>query len=251
MKIKQVIILFLVTLINISYCKVKRIFNLTEDEFIELSKGTKNTNITWLMVFYTNDYHSYEKFMDLLQEDIYANYQKNKNVKFGLIDCKSNTNKWIINMLDIRSIPYLILISNGSMYYYHYQELSLENIMNFINTKHSPEEFFPIPERITILTKGKIMYHMIVNDLNEHFQGFLDKYNINFKWNTALTLIVMGMLMIFFFIIELYLIKICYMRLFTNPDDYSYINDNSKKDNDKNEKNSEELNKDNKKDKIE
>ena len=41
------------------------------------------------------------------------------------------------------------------------------------------------------------------------------------------------------------------MRLFTNPDDYSYINDNSKKDNDKSEKNSEELNKDNKKDKIE
>jgi hypothetical protein len=245
MNIKHIILL-LVT-IKIYFCKVKRIFNLTENEFIEVSKATENTNLTWLMVFYTNDYHSYDKFMDLLKEDIYSHYKKNKNVKFGLVDCKSNTNKWLVNILDIKSIPYLFLISNGSMYHYKYPELSQENIIKFVDEKHSPEESFPIPERINIFTKVKIMYNMIVSDLNEHFQGLLDKYNINFKWNSILTLIVMGILMLIFFIIELYLINCCCMRFFARPEDYGEINEN----NNINDKNNKEENKDNKKDKIE
>lgn len=235
MSIKFIILLSI--LISISYCKVKRIFNLTENEFIEVSKGTKGTKQKWLMIFYTNDYHSYDKFMDLLNEDIYTNYEKKKNIKFGLIDCKSNNSRWLINILDIKSIPYLILVSNGKMYYYNYDELSQENIIKFIDTKHPLEDSFPVPDNINIFTKGKIMYKMVISDLNEYFQGYLDKYGLNYKWNDTMTLIVFGTLMIVFFLFEIFLINLLCLRRAVNTGDINKIKkENINKESDKNEK---------------
>ena len=249
MNIKFIILLPI--LISISYCKVKRIFNLTENEFIEVSKGTKDTKQKWLMIFYTNDYHSYDKFMDLLNEDIYTYYEKKKNIKFGLIDCKSSNSRWLINILDIKSIPYLILVSNGKMYYYNNDELSQENIIKFINTKHPLEESFPVPDNINIFTKGKIMYKLVIGDLNEYFQGYLDKYGLNYKWNNAMTLIVIGIVMIVFFLFELFLINLFCIRRVSNTGDINKIKKEIiNKENDKKEKKSEVENKENKKDKV-
>ena len=44
-------------------------------------------------------------------------------------------------------------------------------------------------------------------DLNELFQGLLDRYNLDFKWNNKLSVLMIGIIMFLFFIIETIFIK--------------------------------------------
>ena len=155
MEIIRIIFIFI---INISLC-AKRFYNLSENDFIELSKETKNTKIKLLMILYTKEYHDYDKFMDLIKEDVYSHYKKNKNIKFGFLEINTKNVKWLIHLLDIKSVPNLVLIANEKMYYYQEESLSQENIINFIDEKKSDEDAHPIPEKITLITKGKIMYN--------------------------------------------------------------------------------------------
>ena len=215
MEIIRIIFIFILV-INISLC-AKRFYNLTENDFIELSKETKNTKIKWLMIFYTNEYHDYDKFMDLIKEDVYSHYKKNKNIKFGFLEINTKNVKWLIHLLDIKSVPNLVLIANEKMYYYQEESLSQENIINFIDEKKSDEDAHPIPEKITLIAKGKIMYNFLMNDLNEFFQGLLDRYNLDFKWNNKLSVLMIGIIMFLFFIIETIFIKSLCFR--TNEDE--------------------------------
>ena len=207
MEIKRIFLIVLI--ISISLCaKPKRLYNLTENEFLEVSKETNNTKIKWLMIFYTNNYHDLNKFMDLIKEDVYSYYKKNKNIKFGFLEISSNNAKWLVHLLDIKSVPNLILISNEKMFYYNYDTLSQENIIKFIDEKKDESEGHFIPGKITLLTKAKIMYNFLMNDLNDNFQGLLDKYNINFKWNNKLSLLIVVLLMFLVFILEVFFIKL-------------------------------------------
>ena len=207
MNIKHLFIIF--SLISISYCAKKRIYNLTENEFIELSKETKNKKTKWLMIFYTDKYHDYDKLMDLIKIDIYTKYKSNKNLKFGFIDINKNA-KWLKNILNIKSIPFLILISNERMYYYNYNSIDKENIIKFLDEQKNLEESYPIPGEITIFTKWSILYNYFLDILNEYFQGLLDKYDIDYKWNNKLSLLILGLFMIIFFLFEIYFIKLIY-----------------------------------------
>ena len=209
MKYNQIIIFIL--LISISYCG-KRFFNLTENEFIEYSKETKDTKIKWLMIFYTNEYHDYDKFMDLIKKDVSKIYKKDENIKFGFILINKSNAKCIANLLSINSIPFLILALGGRLYYFKDEALNVENITNFIDGKKDLEDSFPIPDKITLFTKGKILFNMLINDLTDNCQDVLEKFNINFEWNKNLTLILFGICTFIFFIIEIYLIKLCCMK---------------------------------------
>ena len=211
MEIKRIFIISLFIIISLC-AKPKRLYNLTETEFIEVSKETNNTKIKWLMIFYTNNYHDLDKFMDLIKEDVYSYYQKNKNIKFGFLEISSNNVKWLIHLLDIKSVPSLVLISNEKMYYYKYDTLSQENIIRFIDDKKSESEGHAVPEKITLFTKGKILYNFLINDLNDNFQRLLDKFNINFKWNNTLTILFIVLLMFLFFILEVFIIKLLCIR---------------------------------------
>ena len=51
------------------------------------------------------------------------------------------------------------------------------------------------------------MYNFLINDLNEFFQGLLDRYNLDFKWNNKLSVLMIGIIMFLFFIIETIFIK--------------------------------------------
>ena len=211
MEIKRILLISL--FISISFCaKPKRLYNLTENEFLEVSKETNNTKIKWLMIFYTNNYHDLDKFMDLIKEDVYSNYKKNKNIKFGFLEISSNNVKWLVHLLDIKSVPNLVVISNEKMYYYNYDTLSQENIIKFIDEQKSENEGHPIPGKITLFTKGKIMYNLLMNDLNDNFQKLLDKFNIKFKWNNTLSLLIIVLLMFLFFILEVFFIKLFCIR---------------------------------------
>ena len=211
MEIKRILLISL--FISISFCaKPKRLYNLTENEFLEVSKETNNTKIKWLMIFYTNNYHDLDKFMDLIKEDVYSNYKKNKNIKFGFLEISSNNVKWLVHLLDIKSVPNLVVISNEKMYYYNYDTLSQENIIKFIDEQKSENEGHPIPGKITLFTKGKIMYNLLMNDLNDNFQKLLDKFNIKFKWNNTLSLLIIVLLMFLFFILEMFFIKLFCIR---------------------------------------
>ena len=229
MKINQSIIFLL--LISISYCS-KKIFNLTENEFIEYSKATKDTKNKWLMIFYTNEYHDYDKFMDLLKKDISKVYKKDENVKFGFILINKSNAKWITNLLNINSIPFLILVSDGRLYYFKYDTLNVENILNFIDGKKDLKDSFPVPDKITVFTKGKILFDMLMNDLTDNCQEILDKFNINFEWNRNLTMILFGICTFIFFVIEIYFIKSCCMKNIPYDD---YENLKKEKDNNKKE----------------
>ena len=220
MKITQLILFFL--LIGISKCS-KRIYNLTENEFIEVAKGTENTSFKWVMIFYTNNYHDYSKFMDLIKKDIYSFYKMDTNVKFGFLQINKNNAKWLTNLLNIRSIPFLILAYDGRLYNYKEPLFNVENILKFIDEQKSLEDSYPVPDKITIFTKGKILYKMLLNDLNDNFQGILDRLNIKFKWNNILTNIVLVILTIIFFIVEIYLIKSCCMKSIEDDDNFENI----------------------------
>ena len=209
MKSNQILIFIL--LISISYCR-KRFFNLTENEFIEYSKETKDTKIKWLMIFYTNEYHDYDKFMDLIKKDVSKIYKKDENIKFGFILINKSNAKWIANLLSINSIPFLILASGGRLYYFKDEALNVENITNFIDGKKDLEDSFPIPDKITLFTKGKILFNMLINDLTDNCQDVLEKFNINFKWNKNLTIILFGISTFIFFVIEIYIIKLCCIK---------------------------------------
>lgn len=228
MKIVQLIIIFL--LISIFNCS-KRIYNLTENEFIEISKGTENTSFKWLMIFYTNDYHDYSKFMDLIKKDIYSFYKMDTNVKFGFLQINKNNAKWLSNILNIRSIPFLVLAYDGRLYNYKEPLFNIENILKFIDEKKSLDDSYPVPDRINVFTKVKILYKMLLNDLNDNFQGILDRLNIKYKWNNLMTNIVLLILTIIFFIVEVYLIKSCCMKNIEEEDNIENIKYYQKKGN--------------------
>lgn len=252
MNTKCSIIIFL-TLISLSYCEFKRIYNLTENEFIESSKGTKYSKIKWLMIFYTSNYKSYDKFMELLKNQIYSHFEKDKNIKFGLLDCNSAKLEWLVNLIDIKSIPFLVLVSNGRMYNYGDDVINEENIVNFINRKKSYLDSFPIPDKINVFTKGKILFSISMRELNNFFQSCLDKLNLNLKWDYKLTLIIVGIFMIIFFALEIKLIKLFLAKDDEgNEDEKLIIEKNDKKEDvDTNNKNNIEKNNNNKKEKSE
>ena len=198
------IIIFI--LINISLCK-RRIYNITEYEFSDKAQETTNSKIKWLMVLYTQQYDEYETFMALLKEDIYPNYKKNKTIKFGLIEINQDNYRWLINMFDIKGMPCIILVANGSMYYFRKNEVSQESIIQFIDEEKSLNESSPIPPKLNIFIKGVIMTKMMILDIDDLCQALLDKYKIKYKWKTIYTVIIVGIFLFFIFKFQIYFIK--------------------------------------------
>ena len=196
-------LLILSILVSCSICEFKRIYNLTETEFIEVSKGTKYSKIRWLMIFYTKQYRSYSQFMELINMHIYPNYESDSTIKFGLIDCHSKSLNWLVNILKIKSIPYMILIEDGRMYYYGNEIISQENIINFIDKKKYIYDSNPIIDKINLVTKVKFIYNMIIDASNDFFQKLLNKLNINYKWNNKLSMLVIGFVIFIFFLLEI------------------------------------------------
>ena len=187
------------------------------------------------MIFYTENYHDYDKFMDLIKVDIYSKYKNDKNFKYGLLDMNKNV-KWLNYLLNIKSIPFLILISNERMYYYKYDSISQENIIKFIDEEKSFDESYPIPGQITIFKKWSILYNVFLEALNEYFQSLLDKYDIDFKWNNKLSLLIIGSATLIFFYFEIYFLRSFCIK--SNPiEEYEKNqNKNDKTDQEKNEK---------------
>ncbi len=202
------ILLILSILINCSFCEFKRTYNLTENEFIEVSKGTRNSEIRWLMIFYTKKYRSYSQFKEFLNMHIYPNYENDKTIKFGLIDCYSKSVNWLVNILKIKSIPYMIYIENGRMYYYGDQLISKENIINFIERQKYINDSYPIIDKINYVTKVKFIYNMLIDALNNFFQKLLNKLNINYKWSNKLSILVIGFVIFIFFLLEIKILQI-------------------------------------------
>ena len=196
-------LLILSILISCSLCDFKRIYNLTENEFIEVSKGTKYSKIRWLMIFYTKQYRSYSQFMELINMHIYPHYENDSTIKFGLIDCHSKSLNWLVNILKIKSIPYMILIEDGRMYYYGNEIISQENIINFIDKKKYIYDSYPIIDKINLVIKVKFIYNMIIDASNDFFQKLLNKLNINYKWNNKLSMLVIGFVIFIFFLLEI------------------------------------------------
>ena len=201
-------LLILLILISCTLCEFKRIYNLTENEFMEVSKGTINSKIRWLMIFYTKQYRSYSQFMELINKHIYPNYEDDENIKFGLIDCHSRSLNWLVNILKIKSIPYMIFIENGRMYYYGNEIISKENIINFIDKKKLIYDSYPIIDKINLVTKVKFIYNMLIDILNDFFQKMLNKLNINYKWNNKLSILVIGFIIFIFFLIEIKILQL-------------------------------------------
>ena len=226
MKISKIIIFFIL----ISICKcVQRFYNFTENEFIDVSNESKNTTNKWLMIFLTLQYHDYDKFMDLIKKDIFKFYEKDENIKFGFIQMNKDNSKWLANIFNIKSIPFLLLVYKGRIYYFKDNSINFETIIKFINGKKSFEDSHPIPDKITIKTKVKILFKMFINDLNDNIQELLNRFNINYKWNINLTILVFGLLTLLFFIVEIYMIKSCCMKSY-EYDDFEKIKNKAKKD---------------------
>ena len=205
-------ILIILILINISFCK-RRIYNVTEYEFDDKAQETRNTKIKWLMMIYTEQYEEFGKFMALLKEDIYPNYKKNKTIKFGLMEMNPNNFQWIINMFEIKGLPCIFLVSNGSIYYFRKNEVSQENIIQFIDEEKSLNDSSPIPPKLNYFIKGIIKFKILVYDINDIFQGLLDKFKIKkFKWNSIYTLIILVIFMYLFIKFLMYMIKLCCTR---------------------------------------
>lgn len=227
MEISKLITIFI--LINISKCtkKPKRFYNFTENEFIDISNESKNTGTKWLMTFYTKQYHDYEKFMDLIKRDISIMYHKDENVKFGFIELNNNNAKWLTHIFNIKSIPFLLLVYKGGIYYFKEKVINFDNILKFIDEKKSYEDSHPIPDKITFKTKTKILFQMLINELTDNIQDQIDRFNINYKWSNKLTMILFIILTILFFIIEIYFIKSCCFKN-SEYDDFK-TNKNKKK----------------------
>ena len=228
MNIKSIISLFL--LIKLISC-AKRIYNLTEEEFIEVSKETKNTTIKWLMVFYPRDFDEYYKFMSLIKEDVYGHYKKNKKMKFGLLEINPDNIKWFSNLFNINSIPFIILVSNYRMYYYNDNVVSEENLIKFIDENRTLNDSYPIPNKLSDFRKGFIIFTMLMDDLNDYFQMLLNHYNIKYKWNKIFTYGIFIMITIFI----VYLIKsccLCCLRCFCCENDENLEKENIQKEKD-------------------
>ena len=193
-------------IMNISFCR-RRIYNITEYEFNDKVQETKDTKTKWLMILYTQQYDEYEKFMALLREDIYPNYKKNKTIKFGLIEINQDNYRWLINMFDIKGMPCIILLTNGSMYYFRKNEISQESIIQFIDEEKSLNESSPLPPKLNSFIKGIIMTKMIILDLDDLFQALLNKYKIKYKWKTIYTVIIVGIFLFFLFKFQIYIIN--------------------------------------------
>ena len=232
MNIKNILLISL--LISFSLC-AKRIYNLTENEFIEVSKETKNTKIKWLMIFYTKDFDEYYKFMSLLKEDVYKKYRKNKNIKFGLLEINVKNYKWFTFMFDIKSIPFLILVSDERMYYYKDEEVSEENIVKFIDDNKTLNDSYPVPKKLNKFIKGIIIFKFFIEDLNNFFEIFSEKSNFKFKWNIKFTYAIVAFVLILFFIFEFYIIKMC-MKCKSNDKENKIEINNENKENKKNGK---------------
>ena len=235
-------LLILSILVSCSLCEFKRIYNLTETEFIEVSKGTKYSKIRWLMIFYTKQYRSYSQFMELINMHIYPNYENDSNIKFGLIDCHSKSLNWLVNILKIKSIPYMILIEDGRMYYYGNEIISQENIINFIDKKKYIYDSYPIIDKINLVTKVKFIYNMIIDASNDFFQKLLNKLNINYKWNNKLSMLVIGFVIFIFFLLEIKFLQLLCWKTGIQKEVTDFIYDknhthkNTKKNKDKKKK---------------
>ena len=235
-------LLILLILISCTLCEFKRIYNLTETEFIEVSKGTKYSKIRWLMIFYTKQYRSYSQFMELINMFIYPNYENDETIKFGLIDCHSKSLNWLVNILKIKSIPYMILIEDGRMYYYGNEIISKENIINFIDKKKFINDSYPIIDKINLVTKVKFIYNMLIDALNNFFQKMLNKLNINYKWNNKLSNLVIGFIIFIFFLIEIKILQLLCWKTGIQKEVADFIYDknddhkNTKKNKDKKKK---------------
>ena len=225
MNIKSVIFIFgLISFINCA----KRIYNLTEDEFIEVSKETKNTTIKWLMIFYPKDFDEYYKFMALIKEDVYTKYKKNKKIKFGLLEVNPDNFKWFSSMFNIKSIPFIILVVDNRMYYYNDNVVSEENLIKFIDENKTLNESYPIPKKLNDFKKGIIIFTILMDDLNDYIQMLLNHFNIKFKWNKIFTYTIFIMINI----LIIYLIKsccLCCLRCFCCENDEDLEKENIEK----------------------
>ena len=195
-------------IISISHCDFENIYNLTEKDFIKASKATKNSKVKWLMIFETFNFTFYDQFLELLKDEIYPHYEFKKNIKFGLLDINSKELKWLINLLDFKNIPFLILVKRGRMYYFNDEEINQKNIFKFIDEKKSIKDSYPIIDDITLLMKGKILYNMTMNDMNFIFQSLFDYLDIKIKWTNKMSLLFVLIIAIILVYLEAKIIKL-------------------------------------------
>ena len=128
-----------------------------------------------------------------------------KKIKFGFLEVNRDNVKWHSYIFNIKSIPFIILVSNNRMYYYNDDVVSEENLIKFIDENKTLNESYPIPKKLNDFKKGIILFTILMDDLNDYCQMLLDYYNLKYKWNKIFTYIIFIIIMI----LLIYLIKSC------------------------------------------
>ena len=110
-------------------------------------------------------------------------------------------------MFEIKGMPCIILVTNGSIFYFRKSEVSQENIIQFIDEEKSLNESSPIPYKLNFFIKSIFLTKMLILDLDDIFQALLNKNKIKYKWKTIYTIIIVGIFLFLLFKCQIYIIK--------------------------------------------
>ena len=172
-------LLLIVTIKKISTSRENSYYILTDANFdTYINPDEKNTK--WLIVFYVDKCNFCNQTIKILKDEIIPYYSKNKNIKFGTINCDKNL--WSAIRFNLSYTPYVILIENNK--YYQFKTFpGKEAFINFIDEEKTVEDSLNIPKKISMIQKGLKIFKGFASEITKTIQDYLDSNNYNFKWD--------------------------------------------------------------------
>ena len=203
-------IFLFVFLINISYISLTNITNRTYytslffNSTIEtvnvsnfdrvINRGKKNPYLILFTVIRCKMCNYVIKELEKVQEYL---KEKNSTIKIIKLDCRGNLGT--VMRFDLDHIPKIIYVENNEMSYFN-QNISYDNIINFLNNENKEKKRFPRP--MTYMD----FFIKIFNALNEFLTDSSKDY---IAWNKNYTIIIIVLIIILFIIFEFFIVKYC------------------------------------------
>ena len=196
---KYIIFLFF-SFIYISCNNINNEMNiLTDKNFSTYVTNTINRdNIKYLVVFYIDACPYCKKSLKIINKDVIKNYENNKNIFFGKVNCNKNT--YLSILFNITYIPFIVLFEKNKMFVYK-GHLDKNNFIQFIDSEKYAEDGLKIPENMSNVQYFLRMFNEFSEFIKYKFQPYLDKRGIKIKWNkyyTISTIILVLMLILGF-----------------------------------------------------
>jgi len=192
-----------------------------------------SSNNSWVLIFYDKNCVYSRGALINLKSSILVHFQKNKTLKFGIIDVEDQNSRKLTTRFNVKRVPHTILINKDKMYKFN-QVFTPGRIVDFINDLNlsnyqlvpkDPFETLDITEDeepLSFYEQSKLNFIEYMNSFDKPIQNFLDKFSIPLKWTSKKTYLSFVAFLILFGIVEYYLI-IFILGLFGLLDEKSNI----------------------------